>query len=135
MYVCILRWNTWGSPIPSLPWNCARSENEMVTSHHKHYIQSKQITGIKCNLWNGPQNVKKIAYTTLVRRKLLYTCTAWDPYYKKDIGAVERVQRKAACFRTDQHDHTARVTCKYAPKFKMGHSWKNEKTSKAHDHV
>ena len=65
---------------------------------------------IKRNLWNCPQNVKEIAYKTLVRPKPLYACTAWDPYFKKDVEAIERVQRNAARFCTGQYDQTASVT-------------------------
>lgn len=100
-------------------------DQKMRWSPHITNITTKanRVLGlIKRNLWNCTQNVKEIAYTTLVRPKLLYACTAWDPYYKKDIGDLERVQRKAARFCTGQYDRTASVTSSYASKFKMGHS-------------
>ena len=45
-----------------------------------------------------------------MRPKRLYACTAWDPYFKKDVEAIERVQRNAARFCTGQYDQTASVT-------------------------
>ena len=93
--------------IPSLPWNCARSENEITNISWK----ANRVLGlIQRNLWNCPQNAKEIAHTTLVRPKLLFACSAWDPYYMNDIGAIERVQREAVRMGTCQYDQTADVT-------------------------
>jgi len=39
-----------------------------------------------------------------------YGCQAWDPYVKKDISSLERVQRKAARFCLENYQHTASVT-------------------------
>ena len=47
---------------------------------------------------------QETAYTTLVRPKLQYACSAWDPHYQKDKAALERVQRKAARFFTGNYD-------------------------------
>ena len=42
------------------------------------------------------RNVRKIAYTSLVPPQLEYASTPWDPFLKKEISVLERVQRKAA---------------------------------------
>ena len=65
---------------------------------------------MKRNLWNCPKKVKEIAYTTIVRPKLEYACAAWDPYLQKDIASLERVQRKAARFCSNNYHPTASVT-------------------------
>ena len=47
---------------------------------------------------------------SLVRPKLEYASAAWDPFLKKDISALERVQRKAARFCSQNYDRYASVT-------------------------
>ena len=59
---------------------------------------NKLLGTIQCNLWNCLKNVKEIACTSLVRLKLEYASVAWDPFLKKDISTLERVQHKAARF-------------------------------------
>ena len=65
---------------------------------------------IQRNLWNCPKNVKEIAYTSLVRPKLEYESAAWDPFFKKDISALEKVQRKAERFCSQNYNSYVSVT-------------------------
>ena len=71
---------------------------------------NKSLGSIQSNLWNCPKNVKEIAYTSLVRPKLEFASAAWGPFLKKDISALERVQRKAARFCSQNYDRYASVT-------------------------
>ena len=71
---------------------------------------NKSLGTIQRNLWNCSKNVKEIAYTSLVRPKLEYASAAWDPFLKKDISALERVQRKAARFCSQNYNRYASVT-------------------------
>jgi hypothetical protein len=53
---------------------------------------------IRRNLWSCNREVKTTAYLSLVRPLLEYASSVWDPSFKKDINALERVQRQAARF-------------------------------------
>ena len=70
----------------------------------------KSLGTIQRNLWHCPRNIKEIAYTSLVRPKLEYASAAWDPFLKKDISALERVQHKAARFCSQNYNRYASVT-------------------------
>ena len=71
---------------------------------------SKVLGMMKRNLWNCPKRVRETAYTAIVRPKLEYASSAWDPYLQKDIDSLERVQRKAARFCCNNYQPTASVT-------------------------
>ena len=71
---------------------------------------NKSLGTIQRNLWNCPKDVKEIAYTSLVRPKLAYARAVWGPFLKKDISALERVQRTAARFCSLNYDRYAGVT-------------------------
>lgn len=94
------------------------SENFAAKSYWRSSPHIKTITSrankvqglIKRNLWNCPKSVKETVYMTLVRPKLQYACSAWDPHYQKDRAALERVQRKAARFVTGNYDRTTSET-------------------------
>ena len=53
---------------------------------------------LRRNLRSCPEQLKSTAYIALVRSTLEYCSPIWDPYLKKDITAVEKVQRRAARF-------------------------------------
>ena len=88
--------------------------NNFKWSQHVSSISGKasKVLGviIKRNFWNCPWSVKETAYTTLVRPKLEYGCEAWDPHFKKDISSLERGQRKAARFCSNNYQPTDSVT-------------------------
>jgi hypothetical protein len=49
-------------------------------------------------LKKGNKNTKNLAYSSLVGRILEYGAACWDPYRECQIGALDRVQNKAAKF-------------------------------------
>jgi len=49
-------------------------------------------------LKKGNSNTKSLGYMSLVSSILQYGAACWDPYRKGQIGALDRVQRKAARF-------------------------------------
>lgn len=91
--VCIL----WTNPTRS--GTSPLSGSKMIWSPHIETVTSRanKVLGlIKQNLWNCATSVKVTVYTTLVRPKLPYACSTWDPQYQKDKATLERVQQKAA---------------------------------------
>ena len=48
------------------------------------------------NLHDCPRSTRALAYTTLVRPKMEYCASVWDPHLKGDIDTLERVNRRAA---------------------------------------
>ena len=87
--------------------------DDLKWSNHVSTISSKasRVLGMmKRNLWNFPKKVKEIAYTTIVRPKLEYACAALDPYLQNHTTSLERVQRKAARFCSNNYHPTPSVT-------------------------
>ena len=58
---------------------------------------------LRRNLRNCPKECRQLAYIALVRSRLKYVETVWDPYYQQDIEKLERVQRQAARFITKDY--------------------------------
>jgi len=50
-----------------------------------------------CTL-NLSTSVREQTYTTMVRPTLEYASAAWDPYTSDQINQLDKVQRRAACF-------------------------------------
>jgi hypothetical protein len=50
---------------------------------------------LKRNLQISNPEVKSRAYQALVRPKLEYSCSIWDPYTHVNINTLEMVQRRA----------------------------------------
>ncbi len=65
---------------------------------------------LRRNIRTSNQEIKSMAYNTLVRPKLEYASTVWDPYTQKSIRDVEMVQRRAARWVTGRYHNTSSVT-------------------------
>ena len=73
--------------------------SSMSFSPHINNIKSsaiKSLNFVRRNLNKCDESVKSAAYLGLVRPKLEYASSVWDPHLSKDIQAIERVQRIAA---------------------------------------
>ena len=54
--------------------------------------------------------MKETAFSSLVRPHLEYSASVWDPHLKRDINALEKVQRRGARFVTGQYSYKKSVT-------------------------
>ena len=59
---------------------------------------NKTLGFVQRNLSDCSAPVKSAAYTTMVRPRIEYSSTVWDPHKNKDIHNPEQVQRRAARF-------------------------------------
>ena len=88
-------------------------DNKLRWSSHIQNITSKgyQILGLlRRNMYSCTPNVKAIAYKTLVRPRLEYCASVWDPYQKDLISQLEAVQRRSARFVMKNSEQRASVT-------------------------
>ena len=79
----------------------------MTFSSHIDHITLKatrMLNFIKRNLCKCNKEIKCMAYLSLVRPSLEYAASAWDPFLIKDITAIEKIQRRAACWVTSNYD-------------------------------
>ena len=53
------------------------------------------------NLKSCPKPIKEKAYKALIRPKIEYCSSVWDPHHQKDIKKLEMVQHRAARFVTN----------------------------------
>ena len=99
--------------VESTPYLGVTLTKDLTWSKHIGIINSKANSTlglIRRNLAKCPHQCRKTAYTSLVRSTLQYASTVWDPYYEKDIQALERTQRKAARFITGDY-HSRESGC------------------------
>ena len=65
---------------------------------------------LKRNLKITSVKVKDHAYKALVRPKLEYSSSVWDPHSRSHISQIEKVQRRAARFVSNRYHNTSSVS-------------------------
>lgn len=89
--------------VQSTPYLGILLSDDMKWSPHISSITKKAnstLGFLRRNLRRCPPNCRQQAYLSLIRPSLEYGAVVWDPYLKKDIEGLERVQRKASRFIT-----------------------------------
>jgi hypothetical protein len=71
---------------------------------------NKRLGFVKRNLKVKNQDLKALAYKSLVRPTLEYSSTVWDPYTMRASKTLEMVQRRAARWVTGDYAQTSSVT-------------------------
>ena len=65
---------------------------------------------LRKNLKGYPSKLKEIAYFLMVRSLLEYSCPVRDPYRQGGIDKLNKIQRAAARFVTNNYQRKSRVT-------------------------
>lgn len=74
-------------------------------------ISANQVQGmLSRNIKKAPQQTKITAINTLVRPKVEYIASIWDPYTQENIDKIERVQRRAARYVYNDYRNDSSVT-------------------------
>ena len=71
---------------------------------------NRSLSFLKRNLKIANTETKSRAYQALVRPKLEYSCSVWDPHMKEQQIQLEKVQRRAARYVHNNYDYTSSVT-------------------------
>jgi hypothetical protein len=81
-------------------------QREMRWNQQTEYSTSKAtrvLNFIRRNFYHCDLTIKDKLYNTLVRPHLDYASAAWDPHTQKNINSLERVQKRAARFITNNY--------------------------------
>ena len=65
---------------------------------------------LRWNLKYCPRGLKETAYMSLIRSKLEYCASTWDPHLAKDIDKIQRINRRAARFVSNDYRWRSSVT-------------------------
>ena len=95
----------WPYPTSCRPLSLTRSFSAENLNWKPHILNitnkaNSTLGFVKRNLHHCPQKVKDRAYKWLVRPRLEYGSTVWDPYRAYQKSWLEQVQRRAAHFVT-----------------------------------
>ena len=71
---------------------------------------SRMLAFIQRNLKGSPSRLKELAYLTLVRSGLEYASVARDPFLQRKIDRLEKIQRRAARFVTNNYKRECGLT-------------------------
>ena len=71
---------------------------------------NKMLGFIRRNLRINSKSAKEKAYKMLVRPKLEYAASVWDPHTKEHTRNLEKIQKRAARFVLNDHHRTSSIT-------------------------
>ena len=98
--------------VPTIKYLGVEIQENLKWSNHITSITNKanKTLGFVCrNLKVGNKRAKETAYKALIRPKLEYAASVWDPHTQADIKTLEKVQRRAARWVTSRYRQTSCV--------------------------
>lgn len=87
--------------------------NNLTWSVHIEYIinnANRKLGYLRRNFSKAPSSLKLLLYKTLIRSKLEYACSVWDPSFHNLINRLEMVQNNSARYILSNFNRTASVT-------------------------
>jgi hypothetical protein len=70
----------------------------LLLTERAGFVKEEYFTAICHNFRDCSKSVGEQSYTTMVRPTLEYASAAWDPYTCDQINQLDKVQRRAARF-------------------------------------
>ena len=99
--------------VPSATYLGVTISKDLTWNKHIENIIAKAnrtLGTLKRNLKTHRQEIKVRAYNTLVRPKVEYSSTVWDPHTIKNKKQLEMVQHRAACYVCKRYHNTSSVS-------------------------
>lgn len=107
--------------IANTPLDCVSSykylgvhiSSDLTWNTHIAYLTSKankSLGYLRRNFSRAPQSLKLILYKTLIRPKLEYAASVWDPSQHKLIDLVEKIQNNSTRFISSNYNRTASIS-------------------------
>ena len=87
--------------VPNTPYLGVTLSTDLKFNIHfnKNIAKSYQcLAFVRRNLKYCPEKLRRLSYISLIRSKLEYSSSVWDPHLRKDIHQLEMVQRRAVRF-------------------------------------
>ena len=99
--------------VSSTPYLGVSISENLEWGDHISKIASKAnstLGFLRRNLKGCPSKLKEIAYFSMVQSLLEYSCPVWDPYRQGDVDKLNKIQRAAARFVTNNYQRKSSVT-------------------------
>ena len=114
--------------VPNTPYLGVTLSTDLKFNIHlnKNVAKSYQcLAFVRRNLKCCPEKLRRLSYISLIRSKLEYSSSVWDPHLRKDIHQLEMVQRRAARFIKHDYSYDSSVS-QNCLKILTYHPWKTE---------
>ena len=88
-------------------------DNKLDWNKHTSTVAARgqpKLAFLRGNLKGCPKKLRDTAYISLIRPALEYSCSVWHPHKNSNKDKIEKVQRRAARFVSNNFMRKARVS-------------------------